>query len=157
MSDPKRLAENQASPPRPPPPGFDFSEDQKESFRALAQSMSFVGVFLMLFGALLAMFAGVALLAGFPLGALGLLAAAAAYLPPAWWTMSGGRSLSGLVRTRGRDADHLMRAVAELRRLFAFAQAFIILQTLLITAAAGAALWCSIVADKGTRCFNVLG
>jgi hypothetical protein len=148
-----------ASPPRDTSArsGRDFSEDQKESFRSLAASMSFVGACLVLFGGLFAMFALMALYAGFPWGAAGLAAAAVAYGPTGWWTTSAGRSLSGIVRTRGGDVDHLMDAVTQLRRLFAFARAAIILQTLVMTALAGALAWCSVVSDKGSRCFNVLG
>ena len=140
----------------PPSPraGRDFSEDQKESFRYLSASMSFVGACLLLFGGLLAAFALIAVYAGFPWGGLGLLAAAAAYGPTGWWTTSAGRSLSGIVRTRGGDLDHLMGAVAQLRRLFAFARAVIIVQTLVMTALAGGVAWCTVMADKGSRCFN---
>jgi hypothetical protein len=119
--------------------------------------MSFVGVCLLLFGGLFAMFAGVAVYAGFPWGGLGLLVVAAAYGPTGWWTSSGGRALSGIVRTRGGDVDHLMEAVVQLRRLFAFARAIIIVQTLLVTAIAGAVAWCSVVSDKSGRCINFFG
>jgi hypothetical protein len=140
-----------------PNPTRDFTDDQKESFRSLAASMSFVGVCLMLFGGLLAVFAFVAFSAGFPWGAAGLFALAAAYGPTGWWTTLGGRSLSGIVRTRGGDVDHLMEAVVQLRRLFAFARAAIIVQTLIATAVAGGFVWCTILADKGTRCYGIFG
>ena len=140
----------------PPRPGRDFSEDQKESFRYLSASMSFVGACLLLFGGLLAVFAAVAAYAGFPWGGLGLLVAAAAYGPAGWWTTSAGRSLSGIVRTRGGDVDHLMDAVAQLRRLFAFARGVIIVQTLVSRprwrgVSPGARSW----RTRGTRCFNL--
>jgi hypothetical protein len=138
-------------------PGRDFSEDQKESFRSLAGSMSFVGVCLILFGGLLAAFAAVALYAGFPWGALGLVVVAVAYVPTGWWTMSAGRSLSGIVRTRGGDLDYLMEAVGQLRRLFAFVRAIIIVQTLLATALAGAFTWCTIASDKASKCWATFG
>ena len=53
--------------------------------------------------------------------------------------------------------DHLMEAVVQLRRLFAFARAAIIVQTLLATAIAGGFVWCTVLADKGTRCFGLFG
>jgi hypothetical protein len=137
-----------------PTAGPDFTDDQKETFRSLSASMSFVGACLVLFGGLFAMFAAVAVYAGFPWGGLALLVVALGYGPTGWWITSGGRSLSGIVRTRGGDVRHLMDAVLQLQRLFAFARAIIILQTLLMTAAAGAVAWCS-VADKGGNCFNV--
>ncbi len=159
MSDSPRPAAHGDGGPRGTAPRSvrDFSDDQKESFRSLSASMSFVGVCLVLFGGLLAVFALVAVSAGFPWGAVGLGVLAAAYGPTGWWTTSAGRSLSGIVRTRGGDVDHLMEAVAQLRRLFAFARAAIIVQTLLLTAVAGAFVWCSVLAEKGTRCFGVFG
>jgi hypothetical protein len=117
--------------------------------------MSFVGVCLVLFGGLGAIFALVALYAGFPWAALGLFVASAAYGASGFWTTSAGRSLSGIVRTRGGDIDHLMDAVRQMRRLFAFARAMIIVQTLAMTALAGAVAWCTVMSDKGGRCFNV--
>ncbi|MGD0677397.1 MAG: hypothetical protein ABSC94_18410 [Polyangiaceae bacterium] len=139
------------------PVRYDFADAEKESFRSLAGSMSFVGVCLMLFGGLVAGFAVVALYGGFPGAALGFAAIAAAYAPAGWWTAAAGRSLSGIARTRGGDLGHLMEAVQPLRMLFAFARALIILQTLLLTALAGAFVWCTILADKGTRCLNLFG
>lgn len=136
---------------------YEFSDEQRESVRSLAASMSFVGACLMLFGVLLAAFAFIALYAGFPLGAVGLFAVAAAYTPTAWWTMSGGRSLSAIPRTRGHDVDYLMDAVRQLRRLFAFARAVILLQTLLLTAIASIFVWCTFVIEKTDRCFAVFG
>src|SRR5271163_492412 len=87
----------------PLPESFEFSEESRDAIRALAASMSFVGVCLMLFGGLFGAFAIVALSAGFPWVAVGLVVVASVYVPTAWWTMSGGRSLSAIVRTRGRD------------------------------------------------------
>ncbi len=132
----------------------DFSDDQKEGFRALSASMSFVGACLVLFGALFGAFALVAFYAGFPWAALGLLAVAAVYGPTGWWTSSAGRALAGIVRTRGSDIKHLMDAVRELRRLFGFAVGIIVVQTLAMTALAGALAWCSVIADKGSRCLT---
>jgi hypothetical protein len=159
MSEASRPPPVAASPPRASAASGirDFSEDQKESFRSLSASMSFVGACLVLFGILFAIFALIALYAGFPWAALGLAAAAAAYGPTGWWTTSAGRSLSGIVRTRGGDVDHLMDAVRQLRRLFAFARAAFIVQTLVMTALAGALAWCSVNSDKSVRCFNFLG
>lgn len=136
---------------------YELSDDQRESVRSLAASMSFVGACLMLFGVLLASFALIALYSGFPLGAVGLFVVAAAYTPAAWWTMSGGRSLAAVPRTHGHDIHHLMEAVRQLRRLFAFARGVILLQTLLLTAIAGVFVWCTFVVEKADRCFGVFG
>ena len=72
----------------------EFSEGERESLRALAASMSFVGVCLILFGALLGMLAAGALYSGFATsglatGAIAGLVVAIAYLPAGWWAMSG--------------------------------------------------------------------
>ncbi len=140
----------------------EFSEGERESLRALAASMSFVGVCLVLFGALLGMLAAGALYSGFATngleaGALAALAVAVAYLPAGWWAMSGGRSLSALVLTRGRDAQHLSEAVHQLRRLFGLARAMIIVQALVIAGMIGVIFWCSFMVEKSTKCWGPWG
>lgn len=139
------------------PTTADFTDEQKDSFRELAASMSFVGVCLMLFGVLLGVFALGAVYSGFALNGVAIGVAAAAYAPAAWWTMSAGRSLSALVRTRGGDMTYLMEAIGQMRLLFGFARAVIILQALLMAAAAGIFVWCMFVVDKGGRCWSVWG
>jgi hypothetical protein len=132
---------------------YAFSDEDRDSIRALAASMSFVGVCLMLLGVLSAVFALGAVYAGFVPSGLGLLVGAAVCVLVAWWMMSAGRSLSALVATRGRDVDHLMGAVAQLRRLFGFARVAVILFALLGAAVAGVIFWCTFAADKAGRCF----
>ncbi len=144
-----------ASGPRTPgDAGYDFPEDDKEKFRALAASMSFVGVCLMLFGVLAAVFSLAALYAGFVSAGIGLACAAAVCILVAWWTVSAGRSLSALVATRGRDFEHLMAAVAQLRHLFAFARVAVVVCAVVISGVAGAVVWCMFVLDKGGRCLG---
>jgi hypothetical protein len=159
MGDGPRFAASGASEGAP---RGDFSEDERESFRALGASMSFVGVCLVLFGGLLGILAAGALYSGFATSGLAGLAVAAlvvaaSYVPAGWWAMSGGRALSALVRTRGRDAQHLLDAVAQLRLFFGLARAVIIVQALVIAAAGGVVFWCSFVADKGTKCWGAWG
>jgi hypothetical protein len=137
--------------------GVSFSEEQRESFRALAASMSFVGVCSILFGVLLGLLAAGALYSGFTTNGLTVLAVvvlgvSVGYIPAGWWAMAGGRSLSALVSTRGRDVAHLMASVKQLRALFGFARAVIIVQALVIAAVAGVLVWCTLVVDKGTKC-----
>jgi hypothetical protein len=144
------------------PGHVEFSEGERESLRALAASMSFVGVCLILFGGLLGMLAAGALYSGFATsglatGAVAALVVAVAYLPAGWWAMSGGRSLSALVLTRGRDAQHLLAAVSQLRRLFGLARAMIIVQALVFAAVIGAFFWCSFVVDKSAKCWGSFG
>jgi hypothetical protein len=132
---------------------YEFADEQKESFRALAASMSFVGVCTMLFGALSGVFFVGALYAGlFPL-ALGTAASSALCLIIAWWTVTAGRSLSALVATRGRDVEHLMKAVAQLRRLFGLARVVIVLIAFAAVGGGGFVVWCTFVLERGGKCF----
>ncbi len=136
---------------------FEFSEAHKESLAGLAASMSFVGVCEVLLGLMSATFALGAGYSGYPGVAAGLAAGAAVCMPFGWWAMSGGRSLSALVRTRGRDVAHLMEAVGHLRWLFGFARVFIIVYALAAMTAGGAYVWCNFAVDKGGKCFSFLG
>jgi len=152
-----------AAPPAPrasaaPPPGeFEFSEANKEHLAALAASTSFVGVCVMLLGLMSGTFALAAGYGGFAAIGAGLVAGAAVCLPLGWWATSAGRSLSALVRTRGRDVALLMEAVGQLRRLFGFARIFIIIYALAAAAAGAGFVWCNFVVDKGGKCFAAWG
>lgn len=152
MSDAPRSSSTGATPPSAGW-GGDFADAQKDSFAALSESMSFVGVCLMLFALLLCVFAVAAAYSGFVANAIGIVVVSCAYAAMAWWTMSAGRSLSALVRTRGGDIGYLMEAVVQLRRLFGFARGVIIVQSFLIAAAAGIYVWCTMVIDKAARCW----
>jgi hypothetical protein len=142
----------------PPPPGeYEFSEAAKEDLAALAASTSFVGVCVMLLGLMSGTFALAAAYGGFAAIGVGLVVGAAVCLPLGWWSTSAGRSLSALVRTRGRDVALLMDAVGQLRRLFGFARVFIIVYALAAAAAGAAFVWCNFVVEKGGRCFAAWG
>lgn len=135
----------------------EFDDAQRDAFRALAASMSFVGVCALLFGVLAAFFALLAAYAGFALDGVGIAVGAAACALVAWWTMSAGRSLSALVRTRGRDVEHLMEAVRHLRLLFGFARVVIIVYALAIVGLAGLVVWCTFVRGSGGMCWGAIG
>ena len=163
MTDPPRTS-TRPSPPvaRPasslPPPGeYEFSEEHKEALAALAASTSFVGVCVLLLGLMSGVFALGAGYGGFFAVAVGLVAGCAVCLPLGWWTTAAGRSLSALVRTRGRDIARLMEAVVQLRRLFGFARVFIIVYALAAAVAGAAFVWCNFAVDKGGRCFAGFG
>jgi heme exporter protein D len=152
--------------PRPPPPdsspaatdvGYEFVDANKESFRALAASMSFVGVCTMLFASLASIFSVGELYAGFVWGAVGMVALAVLCVLTAWWMMSAGRALSALVATRGRDVEHLMAAVAHLRRFFGLARIVIVVLALAVVAAGSLVVWCTLVVDRGGKCFGWFG
>jgi hypothetical protein len=128
---------------------FEFSEADKESFAALSASMSILGVCVMLLALLWGVVALVVFYSGFVAGGVGLVAGAALCVLMGAWAMSGGRSLSALVRTRGRDVEHLMAAVRQLRRM----AVGMVAVALLVAAAAAGMVWCTFLADKGGRCF----
>ena len=132
---------------------YEFSEAHKEWFAALAASASFVGVCVMLLGVMSALFALAAAYGGYVPVGIGLTAVAAVCVPLGWWATAAGRSLSAMVRTRGRDVAYLVDAVAQLRRLFGFARVFIIVYALAAAVAAAGFVWCNFVLDKGGRCF----
>jgi hypothetical protein len=136
---------------------YEFSEDHKEGFAALAASMSFVGVCVMLLGLMSATFGLTAAYAGYVAVGGGLAAGALVCLPLGWWATSAGRSLSTLVRTRGRDVALLMAAVVQLRRLFGFALVFIIVYALAAAVAGGGFVWCNFLQEKGGKCFAGFG
>jgi hypothetical protein len=143
---------------REPPPEHEFSEAHKESFRSLAQSMSFVGVSMMLLGGLGGLIFGlVAFAEGFASSGIAVLAGAAVWIPMAWWIMSAGRSLGALVRTHGRDVPRLMEAVASLRLLFGFTRVVILLCTLAVVLVAAGIVWCTVIGQGGGKCFGAFG
>jgi hypothetical protein len=149
-------------PPEAPPPAreaapYEFADDHKDSFRALAGSVSFVGVCTMLLAALGAVFVLVELYMGFIPNGIATAVVTGVNALMAWWMVSAGRSLSALVRTRGRDVDHLMEGVAHLRRLFGLWRVAIIVLAMLITAVAFAVVWCTFVVERGGRCFTGFG
>src|SRR5271169_6847053 len=141
----------------PPQGEYEFSEERKEDLAALAASMSFVGVCVVLLGLMSGTFALAAGYGGFAAVGAALVAGAAICMPLGWWATSAGRSLSALVRTRGRDVAHMMEAVGQLRRLFGFARVFIIVYALAAAAAGAAFVWCNFVIEKGGRCFAAWG
>jgi hypothetical protein len=71
--------------------------------------------------------------------------------------VSAGRSLSAMVRTRGRDVERLMEAVVQLRRLFGLARIVIILLAMLVTIGGALVVWCNLVVERGGKCFGGLG
>jgi hypothetical protein len=136
---------------------YEFPEVHKESFRALAASVSFVGVCTMLFGGLSCIFFAGELYAGFVTSAIGTAVVALLCLVTAWWMMSAGRSLSAIVRTRGKDVEDLMEAVAKFRRLFGLARVVIVTLAVVAVACGGLVVWCMLVVDRGGKCFGLWG
>jgi hypothetical protein len=145
------------APEAPKKVAYEFADAHKDSFRALAASVSFVGACTMMFGGLSCIFFAGVLYAGLVSYAIGMAALAAACLATAWWMVTAGRSLSALVATRGRDIDHLMEAVAQLRRLFGLARVVIVVIAMAFVAIGGLVVWCTLVVDRGGKCFTPWG
>jgi hypothetical protein len=140
-----------------PEPGYEFSDVHKESFRALAASVSFVGVCTLLFAVLSVIFAAGEVYMGFVPNGIATAVASGVYGLMAWWMVSAGRSLSAMVRTRGRDVEHLMEAVAHLRRLFGLWRIAIIVLALVVVVAGAIIVWCTFVVERGGKCFGGFG
>jgi len=140
---------------RPPPPAV--SDADKDSFRALAASVSFVGVCTLMFAGLSAVFACGELFMGFVPNGLGTALATGVFGVTAWWMVSAGRSLSAMVRTRGQDVERLMEAVSQLRKLFGLARVVIILLAMAVTVGGALVVWCNVIVEKGGKCFGGLG
>ncbi len=132
---------------------FEFTDEQKESFRALATSMSFLGACLMMLGGLAAVFALGAIYESLVPNGIFAGAYAVILLLMASWMLSAGRSLSAMMRTRGRDVQYLMEAVTQLRRLFGMA---LVLLMIAMLGAVAAVAWCALGAGSG-RCFGMFG
>jgi hypothetical protein len=142
-------------PPVPEP--FEFSEAHKDSFRALAASVSFVGACTLMFAGLSAVFALGEFYMGFVPNGVGTALAAALYGVMAWWMVSAGRSLSAMVRTRGQDVERLMEAVVQLRRLFGLARVVIIVLAMIVSGAGALLVWCNLMVERGGKCLGVFG
>jgi hypothetical protein len=119
--------------------------------------MSFVGACTMLFGGLSCVFLAGELYAGFFPSAVGTAALAVVCLVTAWWMVQAGRSLSALVATRGRDIEHLMEAVSQLRRLFGLARIVIVVLAMALVVGGGLVVWCTLLVDRGGKCFAFWG
>jgi hypothetical protein len=135
----------------PPPTDFEFSDVHKESFRALATSMSFLGVFVMLMGGLSAVFALGAIYESFVSNGIFVGIYAVVLMLMASWLMSAGRSLSAMMRTRGRDIEYLMEAVLQLRRYFGMTLVLLMIGML---GSIVVVVWCAVGSGK---CFGLLG
>jgi hypothetical protein len=156
-SKPSAAPKSDAQRPPPPAVSYDFSDADKDSFRALAASVSFVGVCTLMFAGLSAVFACGELFMGFVPNGLGTALATGVFGVTAWWMVSAGRSLSAMVRTRGQDVERLMEAVSQLRKLFGLARVVIILLAMAVTVGGALVVWCNVIVEKGGKCFGGLG
>jgi len=150
-SKPSAAPKSDAQRPPPPAVSYDFSDADKDSFRALAASVSFVGVCTLMFAGLSAVFACGELFMGFVPNGLGTALATGVF------GVTAGCSLSAMVRTRGQDVERLMEAVSQLRKLFGLARVVIILLAMAVTVGGALVVWCNVIVEKGGKCFGGLG
>jgi hypothetical protein len=147
MSDPRPSGDS----------AFELRDEHKEGFRSLATSMSFVGATGALFGLLSVVFAMLSYGSGFSAAAVVLSVSAVVQLLLSWWTMAAGRSFAALVRTRGRDVEHLMFGVGQLRRIYGAQLLLLVVTALGFVASATFIVWCELGARKGGTCAVIPG
>ena len=117
-----------AASPSPSASQYEFSPLQEGVIDDLASKMRFVGMFLLVFGSLGLASMVVAWIKGFwYFDASSLLVLFFGY-----WTLGASKSFGMVVTTRGRDINHLMKALLDLRSLYALA--FFLLLALLVLA-----------------------
>ena len=116
---------------------YEFNEQQSAVILDLASGLRIVGFLLLLLG----IFQAIGLIVSIsrlgvhgPLvGAMLLLAAAALiYISLGWWFRSSAESFIEVVGTQGRDIDHLMTALNQLRKPFALIRTLIVAYAILI-------------------------
>ena len=90
--------------------GYEFDEGENAVFSSLASGMKFVGVVLMILGALSILSA---LAGNFGAAVNGVI-----YLLIGIWTRSAANSIRAIVDTEGSDIMHLMNAMGHLKKLF---------------------------------------
>jgi hypothetical protein len=97
--------------------GYEFTREQNAVIRDLARKMHGVGIFMLVLGALS--------LVGFVAGFLGSKTPSLAWFPIAvflqvigLWTVRAGREFRQVAATEGQDIQHLMTALAELKKFY---------------------------------------
>ena len=93
-------------------PSYEFTADQNDAIRRLAQRMGVVGKILLVLAAL------VALATVFGEGPRGDLISAVLMGLVGMWTIRAARWFMEVVETEGEDISHLMAALGELFKLY---------------------------------------
>lgn len=126
-------------PPAPPQGEYEFKEHEEHVIRELAGAMRFVGIFLIVIGAVLGVIGAVDAIRqpaeGLTTVAQGTLAALLGA-----WTHSAGMSLWMVAETRGNDIANLMNALSKLARIFRF-QRWMLTFVLAVVVVGAAATW----------------
>ena len=116
---------------------YEFNDQQSAVILDLASGLRIVGFLLLLLG----IFQAVGLIVSIsrlgvqgPLvGTMLLLAAAALiYVSLGWWFRSSAESFIDVVGTQGRDIDHLMTALNELRKPFSLIRTLVVAYAILV-------------------------
>jgi hypothetical protein len=89
---------------------YEFNQGENAVFSSLASGMKFVGIALMVLGALSILLA----LAG----DFGAAVSGVIYLLIGIWTRSAANSIRAIVDTEGSDIMHLMNAMGDLKKLY---------------------------------------
>jgi hypothetical protein len=114
---------------------YEFSEQHNRSFSTLARRMLAVGGAQIVVGVVYLAIGLLGLATGDPLRAATGVTIGIVLLLIGVWTMQASRHVGDIVSTTGKDITHLMRAVAELTRLYSF-QRLVFLLTIVVGAAA---------------------
>ena len=99
---------------------YEFSERDNRSFSTLARRMLAVGGAQIVVGVVYLAIGLLGLATGDPLRAATGVTIGTVLLLIGVWTMQASRHVGDIVSTTGKDITHLMRAVAELTRLYSF-------------------------------------
>jgi hypothetical protein len=128
---------------------YEFNNEQSAVILDLASGLRIVGFLLLLVG----VFQAIGLITTIvriglqgPLVGAALLIAAAAliYLSLGWWFRSSAEGFIAVVGTQGKDIDHLMDALNELRKPFALIRTLIVAYAILILVGMLAVLFAAI-------------
>lgn len=113
-------------------PQYEFTPGQNATFRELAATMRFVGLFLVLGGALECLTC--------LNGQLGGLVAGLVFVFLGIWTRSAAQSFQRIVDTEGRDITHLMTALSDLLKMYRLLYILLIIALVLFAVAAAIGL-----------------
>ncbi|MBI3910510.1 MAG: hypothetical protein HY320_06185 [Armatimonadetes bacterium] len=119
----------QASPPVPTP--YEFDAEQSKLIAGLGELMRDVGAFVVLIGVLHGVVGGLLTVAQRRSGLVFLVQAVVAILI-GLWTRSAGEHFQRITTTAGADMQHLMNALAELRRIYSLQRTLILVALILV-------------------------
>jgi hypothetical protein len=110
---------------------YEFDEGENAVLRDLAGSMSFVGTFNIIGGALLVLLGAIAVLGAGPVALVYIVQGIVNFLVGIW-TRSGAAGFTRVVQTEGNDIANMMQALGELRRIYNLQKIVIIVTMVLV-------------------------